>query len=37
MGALTRELMPLFAVSVAVLFLVTYVEFLPMGLVWLFR
>jgi C4-dicarboxylate transporter DctM subunit len=37
MGALTRELLPLFAVSVAVLFLITYVEFLPMGLVWLFR
>lgn len=37
MGELTRELVPIFAVSLAVLFLITYVEVLPMGLVWLFR
>jgi C4-dicarboxylate transporter DctM subunit len=37
MGELTRELIPLFAVSIAVLMLITYVEFLPMGLVWLVR
>jgi C4-dicarboxylate transporter, DctM subunit len=37
MGAISRALTPLFLVSVAVLMLVTYVEWLPMGLVWLMR
>jgi C4-dicarboxylate transporter, DctM subunit len=36
-GAISRALMPLFIVSVAVLALVTYVEALPMALVWLLR
>jgi C4-dicarboxylate transporter, DctM subunit len=37
MGALSRELIPIFAVSLFVLALITYIEVLPMGLVWLFR
>ena len=35
MGEITKALIPLFVVSVLVLFLVTYVEAIPMGLVWL--
>lgn len=37
MGAITRELMPMFAAAIAVLLLVTYVEAIPLGLVWLSR
>ena len=37
MGAITRELIPMFGVAVLVLLLVTYVEWIPMGLVWLGR
>ena len=37
MGAMTRALVPLFLSSLVVLLLITYVELLPMGLVWLGR
>lgn len=37
MGAISRALIPLFAVSVAVLLLITYVEAMPMFPVWLAR
>ncbi|MBL8670018.1 MAG: TRAP transporter large permease [Alphaproteobacteria bacterium] len=37
MGAMTRSLIPIFVVSVAVLLLVTYVPALPMALVWASR
>jgi C4-dicarboxylate transporter, DctM subunit len=37
MGAISRQLLPLFAVSIVVLMLITYVESIPMGLVWLLR
>jgi C4-dicarboxylate transporter DctM subunit len=37
MGAISRALMPLFLVSLAVLLLITYVEALPMFPVWLLR
>jgi C4-dicarboxylate transporter DctM subunit len=37
MGEITRELVPMFAVAIIVLLLVTYVEWIPMGLVWLGR
>jgi C4-dicarboxylate transporter, DctM subunit len=37
MGAITRELMPMFAVAVAVLALVTYIEAVPMALAHLAR
>jgi C4-dicarboxylate transporter DctM subunit len=37
MGAITRELMPMFAIALVVLALVTYVEAIPMALVWLAR
>ena len=33
-AAISRELVPMFAVAIAVLVLVTYVEAIPMGLVW---
>ena len=36
-GPISVALMPLFAASLAVLMLITYVEVLPMGLVWLLR
>jgi C4-dicarboxylate transporter, DctM subunit len=36
-GAISRALVPLFASSIVVLLLITYVEWLPMGLVWLMR
>ena len=36
-GEVSRELIPFFVVVIAVLFLVTYIPVLPMGLVWLFR
>ncbi|RPH46841.1 MAG: TRAP transporter large permease [Burkholderiales bacterium] len=36
-GAISRALVPLFASSLVVLVLITYVEWLPMGLVWLMR
>ncbi len=35
--SITRELMPLFLIGVAVLLLITYVPVLPLGLVWLIR
>ena len=34
MGAISRQLIPLFLVSLVVLMLITYVEWIPMGLVW---
>lgn len=37
MGAITRELMPMFAIALFVLILVTYIEAIPMALVWLAR
>ena len=37
MGAISRALTPLFLVSVAVLFLITYIEWLSLGLVRLLR
>ncbi|WP_440106787.1 TRAP transporter large permease [Acidovorax sp. BL-A-41-H1] len=37
MGAISRALMPLFFVSLLVLLLITYVQALPMSLVWLLR
>jgi C4-dicarboxylate transporter, DctM subunit len=36
-GAISRALVPLFLVSLMVLLLVTYLEWVPMGLVWLLR
>jgi C4-dicarboxylate transporter DctM subunit len=36
-GAISRALVPLFLSSLVVLALITYVEWLPMGLVWLAR
>jgi C4-dicarboxylate transporter, DctM subunit len=36
-GALSRALVPLFLVSLAVMVAITYIEVLPMGLVWLVR
>jgi hypothetical protein len=37
MGAISRALIPLFLASLLVMILITYVEVLPMGLVWLMR
>jgi C4-dicarboxylate transporter DctM subunit len=37
MGAISRALLPLFGVSVLVLMLITYVQAIPMALVWLLR
>jgi C4-dicarboxylate transporter DctM subunit len=37
MAAISRALIPLFLASLVVMALVTYIEVLPMGLVWLFR
>jgi C4-dicarboxylate transporter DctM subunit len=37
MGAITRELVPMFAIAIFVLGLVTYIEAIPMALVWLGR
>jgi C4-dicarboxylate transporter DctM subunit len=37
MGAISRELLPMFAIALAMLALVTYVESVPMALVWLSR
>jgi len=37
MGAISRELLPMFAIALAMLGLVTYVESVPMALVWLSR
>ncbi len=37
MGAITRELVPMFAIAVIVLAMITYVEAIPMWLVWLSR
>lgn len=37
MGAISRALIPLFLASLVVMALVTYIEVLPMGLVWLMR
>jgi C4-dicarboxylate transporter, DctM subunit len=37
MGAISRELIPMFAIAVAVLMIVTYIEAIPMALVWLMR
>jgi C4-dicarboxylate transporter DctM subunit len=36
-GAISRELIPMFAIAIAVLLIVTYVEAIPMALVWLLR
>ena len=36
-GEVSRALIPLFVVTITVLFVVTYIPHLPMGLVWLFR
>jgi C4-dicarboxylate transporter DctM subunit len=36
-GEVSRALIPLFVVTITVLFIVTYIPVLPMGLVWLFR
>jgi C4-dicarboxylate transporter DctM subunit len=35
--AITRAMVPLFLVALFALFLITYVTFIPMGLVWYFR
>lgn len=37
MVAISRELIPMFVLALCVLFLVTYVEAIPMALVWLMR
>lgn len=37
MGAISRALIPLFVASLGVMLAVTYVEALPMGIVWAFR
>lgn len=37
MGVISRELIPMFAIAVVVLLIVTYVEAIPMALVWLMR
>jgi C4-dicarboxylate transporter, DctM subunit len=37
MVAISRELVPMFAIALVVLFLVTYVEAIPMSLVWFMR
>jgi len=37
MGAISRELIPMFLIAVVVLLIVTYVEAIPMALVWLMR
>ena len=37
MAEISRELVPMFAVAIVVLLAVTYVEAIPMGLVWLNR
>lgn len=37
MGTISRELIPMFAIAVVVLMIVTYVEAIPMALVWLMR
>ena len=37
MVAITRDLIPMFAIAIAVLVAVTYVEAIPMALVWLTR
>lgn len=37
MVAISRELIPMFAIALVVLFLVTYVEAIPMALVWFMR
>ncbi|HEV7256900.1 MAG TPA: TRAP transporter large permease [Bosea sp. (in: a-proteobacteria)] len=37
MVAISRELIPMFILAICVLFLVTYVEAIPMALVWLMR
>jgi C4-dicarboxylate transporter DctM subunit len=37
MGVISRELIPMFAIAVIVLLIVTYVEAIPMALVWLIR
>lgn len=37
MVAISRELIPMFALALCVLFLVTYVEAIPMALVWFMR
>ena len=37
MVAISRELIPMFAIAIAVLVAVTYVEAIPMALVWLIR
>jgi C4-dicarboxylate transporter DctM subunit len=37
MGAISRELVPMFAIAVIVLMVVTYIEAIPMALVWLMR
>jgi C4-dicarboxylate transporter DctM subunit len=37
MGAISRALIPLFLASLVVMALITYIEALPMGLVWWFR
>ena len=35
--AITRAMVPLFLMALVALFLITYVRFIPMGLVWHFR
>ncbi|MCU0818177.1 MAG: TRAP transporter large permease [Beijerinckiaceae bacterium] len=37
MGAISRELIPMFAIAVVALLIVTYIEAIPMALVWLMR
>jgi C4-dicarboxylate transporter DctM subunit len=37
MVAISRELIPMFAIALLVLFTVTYVEAIPMALVWFMR
>jgi C4-dicarboxylate transporter DctM subunit len=37
MGAISRELIPMFVIAIVVLMVVTYVEAIPMALVWLMR
>jgi C4-dicarboxylate transporter DctM subunit len=37
MGAISRELIPMFAIAIVVLMIVTYIEAIPMALVWLMR
>jgi C4-dicarboxylate transporter DctM subunit len=36
-AAISRELIPMFAIAIVVLLLVTYIETIPMALVWLMR